>query len=336
MAYTITLIPGDGIGPEVTHSVKEILRAAEVQIVWEEVDAGAHAFEKTGDTVPDEVIASIKKNHVALKGPLTTPVAKGFQSANVKLRKTLDLYACLRPVSSLPNVPAPFHDIDLVVIRENTEDLYSGIEHEIADGVVTSLKIITERACRRIVKFAFDYCRMKGRKKVTVAHKASVLPMSDGLFLKAGRAVSEDYPFIECEEVPLDVLSLELVRHPEWFDVLVLENLYGDIISDLCSGLVGGLGVVPGANIGDSHAVFEAVHGSAPDIAGKNCANPLALLLSALMMLEYIGEKRAAERIQKALFEVLGGGETMTKDIGGKCTTTEFTKALADRIKKAE
>lgn len=333
MPYTVTLIPGDGIGPEVTQSVKEILHAADVPVLWEEVEAGASEFDKHGETIPDDVIASIKKNHVALKGPLTTPVARGFQSANVKLRKTLDLYACLRPVVNLPGVPAPFSNIDLVVIRENTEDLYSGIEHEIADGVVTSLKIITEHACRRIVKFAFDYCRMKGRKKVTVAHKASVLPLSDGLFLHAAREVADSYPFVDYDEIPLDMLSLELVNHPEWFDVLVLENLYGDIISDLCSGLVGGLGVVPGANIGDSHAVFEAVHGSAPDIAGKNCANPLALLLSALMMLEYIGEPRAALRIQRALNEVLTDGTAKTKDIGGNCTTTEFTKILIEKIK---
>lgn len=333
VAYTITLIPGDGIGPEVTRCVREVFQSAEVPVQWEEAEAGAAAFDKTGDTIPENVIRSIQKNHVALKGPLTTPVAKGFQSANVKLRKSLDLYACVRPVKNLPGVPAPFLDVDLVVIRENTEDLYSGIEHEVADGVVTSLKIITEHACRRIVKYAFDYCRMHGRKKVTVAHKVTVLPLSDGLFLKAARGVAQDFPFIEYDEVPLDVLCLELVRHTDWFDVLVMENLYGDIVSDLCSGLVGGLGVVPGANIGDSYAVFEAVHGSAPDIAGKNCANPLALLLSALMMLDYMGEREKARKIMDALRELLHRDGIKTKDIGGVCSTTEFTNALCEKLK---
>lgn len=328
MRYHLTLIPGDGIGPEVVGAVTEILAAAGAPIDWEERIGGAAAIEAYGTTVPQPLLDSIRKNRVALKGPLTTPVGKGFRSANVTLRQELSLYACVRPVRNLPGLDTQYGKVDLVVIRENTEGLYSGIEHQIVPGVITSLKIISEIACRRIARFAFDYARSHGRRKITAVHKANVMKRSDGLFLSCMRAEAERHPYIDYEEFLIDNLVLELVLDPERFDLLVMENLYGDIVSDLCSGFVGGLGVVPGANIGEEYAVFEAVHGSAPDIAGKGIANPLALLLSALLMLEHIGEHELANRIRQATHRVLETGGVRTRDLGGKASTKEFTEAI--------
>ncbi|RME48335.1 MAG: NAD-dependent isocitrate dehydrogenase [Deltaproteobacteria bacterium] len=328
MRYHLTLIPGDGIGPEVVGAVTEILAAAGAPIDWEERIGGAAAIEAYGTTVPQPLLDSIRKNRVALKGPLTTPVGKGFRSANVTLRQELSLYACVRPVRNFPGLDTQYGKVDLVVIRENTEGLYSGIEHQIVPGVITSLKIISEIACRRIARFAFDYARSHGRRKITAVHKANVMKRSDGLFLSCMRAEAERHPYIDYEEFLIDNLVLELVLDPERFDLLVMENLYGDIVSDLCSGFVGGLGVVPGANIGEEYAVFEAVHGSAPDIAGKGIANPLALLLSALLMLEHIGEHELANRIRQATHRVLETGGVRTRDLGGKASTKEFTEAI--------
>ncbi|GBC83055.1 Isocitrate dehydrogenase [NADP] [bacterium HR10] len=328
MAYTITLIPGDGIGPEVSAAVVRILAAAGVPIEWEEHIAGAQALNRYGDPLPFALLESIERNRVALKGPITTPIGEGFASVNVRLRKELDLYANLRPVRSLPGVPARFGPIDLVVVRENTEDLYSGLEHIVVPGVVESLKIITERASMRIARFAFEYARRENRRKVTAVHKANIMKLSDGLFLDCVRRVAREYPEIEIEEKIVDNACMQLVMHPQQFDVLLLENLYGDIISDLAAGLVGGLGVVGGANLGDTIAVFEAVHGSAPDIAGKNVANPTAMLLSALMMLRHLGEVEAADRIYAALCRVLAERQIRTRDVGGTATTTEFTEAI--------
>jgi isocitrate dehydrogenase (NAD+) len=328
MTHTITLIPGDGIGPEVSAAVVRILAAAGVSIQWEEHVAGAQALDRYGDPLPAAVLESIERNRVALKGPITTPIGEGFPSVNVRLRKELDLYANLRPVRSLPGVPARFGPIDLVVVRENTEDLYSGLEHIVVPGVVESLKIITERASMRIARFAFEYARRENRRKVTAVHKANIMKLSDGLFLDCFRRVARDYPEIEIEEKIVDNACLQLVMNPQQFDVLLLENLYGDIISDLAAGLVGGLGVVGGANLGDTIAVFEAVHGSAPDIAGQNLANPTAMLLSALMMLRHVGEAHAADRIYAALCRVLAERGIRTRDLGGTATTTEFTEAI--------
>ncbi|MGH7602289.1 MAG: isocitrate/isopropylmalate dehydrogenase family protein, partial [bacterium] len=288
----VTLIPGDGIGPEVSAAAVKVIEAAGANLEWEEVEAGIGVVEKYGKPLPDHVIETIKKNKIALKGPLTTIVGKGFASVNVELRKTLDLYANLRPVHNLPGITSRFGDIDLVVVRENTEDLYTGIEHRIAPGVTQSLKIITGKASKRIAEFAFDYAVKHRRKKVTAVHKANIMKISDGLFLETAKKVAKKYPKIKYQEVIVDNLCMQLVMKPQQYDVLVLTNLYGDIVSDLCAGLVGGLGLVPGANIGDKYAVFEAVHGSAPDIAGKGIANPLAILLSGILMLEHIGQMR--------------------------------------------
>lgn len=328
MKKQVTLIPGDGIGPEVSAAAVKVINAAGAQIEWEEVEAGIGVVEKYGKPLPDKVLDSIKKNKVALKGPLTTVVAKGFASVNVELRKTLDLYANLRPVRSLPGIPSRFGDIDLVVVRENTEDLYSGIEHRVAPGVTESLKIITRKASRRIVKFAFEYAQKHSRKKVTAVHKANIMKLSDGLFLETAKKVAEDYPEIKYQEVIVDNLCMQLVMRPQQYDVLVLTNLYGDIVSDLCAGLVGGLGLVPGANIGDKYAVFEAVHGSAPDIAGRGIANPLAILLSGIMMLEHIGQIDAAGKIREAIHRVTEKGEALTPDLGGKATTMDMAEAI--------
>jgi isocitrate dehydrogenase (NAD+) len=318
MPHTITLIPGDGIGPEVTQAVLRIIAAAEIPIEWERQDAGVVAFKKYGQSLPPAVLESVKRNRVALKGPVTTPIAEGFTSVNVGLRKALDLFANLRPVRNLPGVETRFSDVDLIIVRENTEDLYAGLEHQVVPGVVESLKIITEKASMRIARFAFDYARGHGRRKVTAIHKANIMKLSDGLFLECARAVSHEYPDISYDERIVDAACMHLVMHPERLDVLLLPNLYGDIVSDLSAGLVGGLGVVPGANIGVDSAVFEAVHGSAPDIADKNLANPTALLLSALMMLEHIGETEGAERIRAALSRVLVEGRIRTRDLGGQ------------------
>jgi isocitrate dehydrogenase (NAD+) len=333
MAHKITLIPGDGIGPEVTGAVVRIIEASGVEIEWESFVAGAEALSRYGDPLPEPVLDSIKRNGLALKGPLTTPVGKGFASINVRLRKTLDLYANLRPVKTLPGVRTPFGELDLVVVRENTEDLYSGLEHVVVPGVVESLKIITEKASTRIARFAFDYARREGRRKVTAIHKANIMKLSDGLFLECFRKVAADYPEIEADDKIVDNACMQLVMKPQQFDVLLLENLYGDIISDLAAGLVGGLGVVPGANIGELGAVFEAVHGSAPDIAGKGIANPTALLQSAILMLRFIGERRAADLVYGALERTLAAGEVRTRDLGGTASTTEYTEAIVSSMR---
>ncbi|MBV8858907.1 MAG: isocitrate dehydrogenase (NAD(+)) [Acidobacteria bacterium] len=328
MPHTITLIPGDGIGPEVSSAVVRIIEATGVDIRWETHYAGAQALEKFGSTLPEELLESIKRNRVALKGPITTPVGKGFTSVNVGLRKALDLYANLRPVRALPGVPARYPELDLVVVRENTEDLYAGIEHVVVPGVVESIKVITEKASTRIARYAFEFARREGRKKVTAVHKANIMKLSDGLFLECFRKVAADYPEIAAEDKIVDNACMQLVMRPEQFDVMLLENLYGDIVSDLCAGLIGGLGLVPGANIGELGAVFEAVHGSAPDIAGQGIANPTALLQSGILMLRHLGERDAAERIEKAMLKVYTDGQVRTRDVGGNSHTDEFAQAV--------
>src|SRR5438067_4761085 len=333
--HKITLLPGDGIGPEVTASVVSIIECAGVDVEWEKYFVGSEAISRFGDPLPAEVLESILRNKVALKGPVTTPIGTGFASINVRLRKTLDLYANLRPVKSMPNIVTRFENVDLIVVRENTEDLYSGLEHEVVPGVVESLKIITERASTRIARFAFEYARTHARKRVTAVHKANIMKMSDGLFLQCFRNVAKEYPNIEADDRIVDNLCMQLVIDPNQFDVLLLENLYGDIVSDLAAGLVGGLGVVAGANIGEAGAVFEAVHGSAPDIAGQNKANPLALLKSAVLMLQHLGEMAPAQRIDDAIVKVLGSGpEHRTRDIGGTATTAEFTTAMCETLRR--
>ncbi|HVH29367.1 MAG TPA: isocitrate dehydrogenase (NAD(+)) [Vicinamibacterales bacterium] len=334
--HRITLIPGDGIGPEVTEGVLRVLAATGVSIEWERHTAGVVSFERTGQPLPSELVESIRRNKVALKGPVTTPIAQGFPSVNVGLRKALDLYANLRPVQNLPGVAARYQEVDLVIIRENTEDLYAGLEHEVVPGVVESLKIITARASTRIAEFAFEYARRHGRRKVTAIHKANIMKLSDGLFLECAREVARRYPDITYDEKIVDATCMQLVLNPNVFDVLLLENLYGDIVSDLCAGLVGGLGVVGAANLGSEAAVFEAVHGSAPDIAGKMLANPTALLLSAVLMLRHIQEGTAADRIMKALGAVLVDGRVRTRDLNGTASTLEFADAVGEKIVKAD
>src|SRR5262245_19969260 len=334
MAHTITLIPGDGIGPEVTEAVLRIFKAAGLQIDWERHDAGVVAFKRYGATLPAELLESVKRNKVALKGPVTTPIGEGFTSVNVGLRKALDLYSNLRPVQNLAGVESRFQNVDLVIVRENTEDLYAGLEHEIVPGIVESLKIITERASTRIARFAFEYGRRFGRKRVTAIHKANIMTLSDGLFVESTRQVPREFLDITYDERIVDAACMHLVMHPEKLDVLLLPNLYGDIVSDLCAGLVGGLGVVPGANLGADAAVFEAVHGSAPDIADQNLANPTALLLSGLMLLDHLDARDAASRIREALGGVLGAGRIRTRDLGGTATTTEFTDAICGELDK--
>src|SRR5206468_8338561 len=332
MRHVITLSPGDGIGPEVTEAVVRILTASGVSIEWEPQLAGVHAFERTGHALPIELVDSIRRNKVALKGPVTTPIAEGFTSVNVGLRKALDLFANLRPVWNLPGIGGRFQGVDLVIVRENTEDLYAGLEHEVVPGVVESLKIITERASTRIAQFAFNHARRHGRKKVTAIHKANIMKMSDGLFIECSRRTACEFRDITYEERIVDAACMQLVMAPSQFDVLLLPNLYGDIVSDLCAGLVGGLGVVGAANLGTDVAVFEAVHGSAPDIAGKSLANPTALLLSAIMMLRHIDEGAAAERVMAALAAVLTEGSVRTRDVGGTASTLEFADAVAGRV----
>jgi isocitrate dehydrogenase (NAD+) len=332
MPHTITLIPGDGIGPEVSSAVVRIIEATGVNIHWETHYAGAQALEKFGSTLPDELLESIKRNRVALKGPITTPVGKGFTSVNVGLRKALDLYANLRPVRALPNVPARYPELDLVVVRENTEDLYAGIEHVVVPGVVESIKIITEKASTRIARYAFEFARREGRRKVTAVHKANIMKLSDGLFLDCFRKVAADYPEIQAEDKIVDNACMQLVMRPEQFDIMLLENLYGDIVSDLCAGLIGGLGLVPGANIGELGAVFEAVHGSAPDIAGQGIANPTALLQSGILMLRHLGERDAAERVEQAMLKVYRDGQVRTRDVGGTSHTDEFAHAIIEAM----
>ena len=332
MVHNITLIPGDGIGPEIAAAARQVIDASGVQINWEVVAAGADVIEQYGTPLPTQVLDSIKKNKVALKAPVTTPVGGGFRSVNVALRKELDLYANLRPAQSLPSIITRFSDVDLVIVRENTEDLYAGVEHMVGDNAAESIKIITREASERIARFAFDYAVKHNRKKVTAVHKANIMKLSDGLFLRCAREVAAQYPQIQYEEVIVDAMSMKLVQNPNQYVVLVLPNLYGDIISDLCAGLVGGVGVAPGANIGTEYAVFEAVHGSAPDIAGQNKANPLALILSGIMMLEYLGEGAAAQRITTAVEKVLQQGTDLTPDLGGKATTTQMTAAILQHL----
>lgn len=330
--HIITLIPGDGIGPEIIAATVRVIEATGVDIEWETQILGAQAQEKFGETLPAHTIESIKRNKVALKGPQMTPVGKGFTSVNVGLRKALDLYANVRPVKALPNVPCRNPGLDLVVIRENTEGLYVGLEHTVVPGVVESLKVITEKASTRIAKYAFEYAVANGRKKVTAVHKANIMKLSDGLFLECFYNVAKDYPNIEADDKIIDNCCMQLVMRPEQFDVLVLENLYGDIVSDLCAGLIGGLGLAPGANIGEQGAVFEAVHGSAPDIAGQGIANPTAILMSGLLMLRHLGEHEAANRAEKAMLDVFAEGRVMTKDLGGTAKTDEFARAICERL----
>lgn len=328
---TITLINGDGIGPEISDAVVKIIDASGLKIDWELQTAGAEVAEKEGTPLPQRVIDSVKRNKVALKAPVTTPIGKGFRSVNVQLRKELDLYANLRPCKNLPNVKTRFDDVDLVVVRENTEDLYAGIERQVDENTAESIKIITKKASERICKFAFDYAVNNNRKEVCVVTKANIMKLSDGLFLNTYREVAQLYPQIKQREILVDNLCMQLVQNPSQFDVLVLPNLYGDIVSDLCAGLIGGLGVAQGANIGLDCAVFEPVHGSAPDIKGQNIANPTALLLSAIEMLRYIKEFDYAEKIEKALFKTLSDGK-FTQDLGGRCTTDEFTQAVINNL----
>jgi isocitrate dehydrogenase (NAD+) len=332
MKHTITLIPGDGIGPEVTRAVLQIIAAAGVEVSWETHDAGQTAVERCGDPLPATLLESVRRTKVALKGPVTTPVGRGFTSVNVGLRKTLDLFANLRPVFNLPGVPSRFGNLDLVLVRENTEDLYSGLEHEVVPNVMVSLKVITETASTRIARFAFEYARRHGRRRVTAVHKANIMKMGDGLFLACVREVAKEYPEITCDERIVDAACMHLVMRPETFDVLVMPNLYGDIVSDLCAGLVGGLGVVGSANLGREIGVFEAVHGTAPDIAGRDLANPTALLLSALMMLRHLGELDAEARIRGALGRVLAAGRVLTHDLGGHATGSEFANAVCREL----
>jgi len=328
----ITLIPGDGIGPEVSGAVVKILESAGLEVEWESYPAGVLAVELYGATLPKELLDSIRRNKVALKGPVTTPVGGGFTSVNVGLRKTLGLYANLRPVWNIPSVPSRYENVDLVIVRENTEDLYSGLEHEVVPGVVESLKIITREASTRVATFAYEYARKHGRKRITAVHKANIMKMGDGLFLESVRAVGRDYPDITSDDRIVDAACMHLVMNPTQFDMLLLPNLYGDIVSDLCAGLVGGLGVVPAANLGNDIGVFEAVHGSAPDIAGKSIANPTALLLSGLLMLRHIDEGAMADRIMTALGAVLAEGKVRTRDLGGHSSTIEFTDAICKAL----
>jgi isocitrate dehydrogenase (NAD+) len=319
---------GDGIGPEVTAAMQAVLAATGAHVTWVEAAAGLGAAERFGDPLPQATLDLIRRYRVALKGPCTTPVGKGFRSINVRLRKELDLYASVRPVRTLPGVAVPYDHVDLVVVRENTEGLYSGQEHVVVPGVVESLRIVTHAAAERIVRFAFELARQQGRKRVTFCHKADVLPLSDGLFLATARTVADDYPFLGFEEIHVDSLCLQLALDPTRYDVLVMENLFGDVLSDLCAGLVGGLGLVPGANIGARFAVFEAVHGSAPDIAGKGLANPIALIRSAAMMLEHIGQREAARRLEASVARTLQAGRGLTRDLGGDGTTATLTEQL--------
>jgi isocitrate dehydrogenase (NAD+) len=328
MKHRITLLPGDGIGPEVTESAVRVIEAAGVDVEWVRGELGSAALEKYGTQVPESVLESIRKTKVALKGPVTTPIGGGFQSANVLLRKALELYASVRPVKDVPGLQSCYKNVDLIVIRENTEGLYSGIEHEVVPGVVESLKIITEKASTRIARFAFRYARENDRKKITAVHKANIMKMSDGLFLRCAREVAKDYPDITYDEMIVDSTCMQLVQNPYKFDMLLMENLYGDILSELCSGLVGGVAVVPGANIGDDMAVFEAVHGSAPDLAGKNMANPTGIILSSAIMLSFFGEKKAAKRVEQAVYSVIAEGKHLTSDLGGSAGTVEMTEAI--------
>ncbi len=332
MKYRVTLIKGDGIGPEVTDATCRILAAAGAPIEWEEAPGGALAVEQHGVPMPEQTLASVRRNRLGLKGPLMTPKGKGFRSANVTLRQELDLYVGYRPVKTLPGIKTPYQAVDLVTLRENTEDLYAGIEHEITAGTVLTLKVSTRKAGERIARWAFENMRYTGRRKIHCCTKAAVVPLADGAFQDAFEAVGMGYPYIEKALLPVDNLAFQLAQAPTRFDVLLLQNLYGDILSDLAAGLVGGLGVVPGANIGDRIAVFEAVHGTAPDIAGKGIANPLAVLSSALLLLEYVGEHKVKGRIERAVWDVLEEGKYLTGDLGGTANTEGFSDAIIDKL----
>ena len=357
MRYKVTLIPGDGIGPEITEATKKVLEATGIEFDWEVCLVGQKAQDEFGTPLPDYVIESVKKNKVALKAPVTTPVGTGFRSVNVALRQRLDLYACLRPCKTYPGIPTPFQNVDIVVVRENTEDLYAGIEFargspeaaelaglifrtvnkEVRHDSGFSIKVISEAASRRIVKFAFEYVRANSRKKVTAAHKANILKFSDGIFLTIARQVAKEYSDIEFEDIVVDALCMRLVRRPQEYDVIVLPNLYGDIVSDLCAGLVGGLGVAPGANIGDEIAIFEPTHGSAPKYAGQNKVNPMAMMLSAVMMLRYLGEAEAARRLETAIAQVIAEGKTVTYDLKWQpeqpaATTSQVAAAVIEKM----
>jgi isocitrate dehydrogenase (NAD+) len=333
--YYCTLIPGDGIGPEVAEATIRVVDATGVDMCWRRAELNEAIILESGKTLPHYLLDSLNETHVGLKGPVTTPVAGGFQSVNVALRKTLDLFANVRPVATLPGIKTRFQDvkIDMVIFRENTEDLYSGLEHEIVKDVVTSLKVITRTASTRIAEYAFEYARKNGRKQVAAIHKANIMKLADGLFLRCCRETAKNYPEIEYKELIVDNASMQLVMRPETFDVLLLPNLYGDIVSDLAAGLVGGLGIVPGANMGETHAVFEAVHGSAPDIAGQGKANPTALMLSAVMMLIHLGEPEAAHRMKTAIESVYAEGKHLTGDVGGRASTGEFTEAVLKKLR---
>ena len=331
--YNITLLKGDGIGPEITDSVVEILNSTGISIEWEEKLAGQKAFEKYRNVLPDETLHSIEKNKICLKAPITTPIGYGFSSVNVQLRRHFDLYANVRPSKNLPAINTPFENVDLTIIRENTEDIYAGIENKIDEETIHGIKLITKKGSTRICDFAFQYAIKNERKEVAVVTKANISKLADGMFLNCFREVAKNYPHIKTREILVDNLCMQLVQNPSQFDVLVMPNLYGDIVSDLCAGLIGGLGVAKSANIGKDVAIFEAVHGSAPDIAGKNIANPTGLLMSSVMMLEYLGENKIAKNIENALFKVLEEGTCLTKDLKGSATTTEFTKAIIKKLK---
>ena len=332
MSTRVTLIPGDGIGPEVTDAALAVVEAAGVTIEWERVEAGADVFTKHGTPMPDEALNSIRATRLALKGPIGTPIGGGFKSANVLLRQALDLYACVRPIRTIPGVPSRYSGIDFVIVRENTEGLYTGLEHRVTEGVVESLKVVTEKASLRIARYAFELAKAEGRPSVSAIHKANIMKLSDGLFLECVRRVHREFPDIELRELIIDNCAMQLVTKPEQFDVLVMDNLYGDILSDLGAGLVGGLGVAPGSNIGEDCAVFEAVHGSAPDLAGRGLANPTAVIRSAALLVGHIGETEAAARIESAVETALGDPANHTGDLGGKATTSKITQAIIDAL----
>lgn len=331
--HKVTLIQGDGIGPAIVAATLTVVEATGVKIAWEEAIAGEEALEKYGTPLPEETLVSLQKNKVGLKGPLTTPIGSGYRSINVALRKALDLYVNLRPAKSYPGVNSPYREIDLVVVRENTEDLYAGVEHMVGLDAAESIKIITRRASERIVRYAFEYARQHNRRKVTAVHKANILKLSDGLFLETARSVAAQYPEIEFEERIVDNMAMQLVQKPHLYDVMVMPNLYGDILSDLCAGLVGGLGVAPSANVGDTVALFEPVHGSAPKYRGEDKVNPTAMILTAALMLRYLGEEEAASRIERAVAEVLREGKTVTYDLGGSAGTAAMGRAIADKVR---
>jgi isocitrate dehydrogenase (NAD+) len=330
--HRVVLIPGDGIGPEVSEAAVRLLEASGVPIAWQRVEAGADAVAKYGCPVPEAVLDAVRGAGVALKGPITTPIGGGFRSANVTLRQSLDLYACVRPVKSIPGLATRFEDVDLIIVRENTEGLYSGLEHRVVPGVVESIKVVSERACLRISEFAFALAKRLGRRSISAVHKANIMKLSDGLFLECAQRVGRGYPEIEYREIIIDNCALQLVRDPRQFDMLLMENLYGDILSDLCAGLVGGLGVVPGSNVGDDCAVFEAVHGSAPDIAGKRVANPAAMMLSAAELLRHLGETSACAAVERAVHATLAEPRHRTADLGGDASLDRFTDAVIEQL----